>query len=286
MEGWLALAQVVRYHQPPSRRFRGLDLRCSKDPAHEAEENVSVLRAVLPILTSPGAYQNICALCCNDSSTSNSVLALVEQSQLLQLFLMPVYGNSSFVDTLIDLLGSGHLRSLCVCDEYADWSAEQHTRVMEAISMAPPDRSLTRLSIHVSRRAHAEALLPLVAHTATHTLHAVFIELPIGSLEERADAVVQALQLLTIPTLRIFSRNPNHAAFTFAHVDALRFAVHARARIGAAPLRMLVIGEGPMHQEMRSVMERESPSTSVVTSGSDAHGDMVRCEWVRFDRYT
>ena len=62
-EGWPALAQVIRYHQPPSSRFRRFT-SMSRFPLcptrrFELADNMAVLRTVFLTLTSYGAYRNI-----------------------------------------------------------------------------------------------------------------------------------------------------------------------------------------------------------------------------------
>ena len=85
VEGWLALAQVVRYHQPPGRRPHAIRLEYWPDvgnvPAAETQAHVSVLREVFPTLTAlAGPYRNMYWFTCQPTQPPSPILEMLESS--------------------------------------------------------------------------------------------------------------------------------------------------------------------------------------------------------------
>ena len=91
VEGWLALAQVILYHQPRRSRIYTIDLGDCRwlSPAQvaEATDNLAVLRAVFGTLTSRGAYRNVHKLALGGfyGSIQTLSLGLLEGSHITHL---------------------------------------------------------------------------------------------------------------------------------------------------------------------------------------------------------
>ena len=120
MEGWLALAQVVRYHQPPGRRIRAITVYQAEELSSEEEaelaDNLAVLRAVFPTLTSRGAYRNIHVLVYYGvENTGIHLLGALEHSHITHLCLnMETGWHARFVAAFSRLVHTGRLKYLCL----------------------------------------------------------------------------------------------------------------------------------------------------------------------------
>ena len=179
-EGWLALARVVRYHQPPGSRFYGLFVNYWEvaDPAQVLEE-MPILRSVFPTLTARGAYGNIYSLHVEAKDGATPLLGCLEQSHISHLWLFVVLEEiAPFADALIRLLNRGQLRKLELhADEYSfNCESDQFARVVEAICMIQPERSLTSLLVSVTEAFEVEALMALAANNATHKLQNILVD--------------------------------------------------------------------------------------------------------------
>ena len=269
MEGWLALAQVVRYHQPRSRRVYEIQFHWGSFYPDEVEEAITVLREVIPTLTSPGAYRNIYLVQCYSGEREMiTLMELLVRSHITHLDLHPQHSPAGdpYVDALTRLFATGRVRtlyfSLGPCQR-----VEQLDRVVEAINTLPAARSLTAVQATVSTLPTARALLGLAT---SHALERILFDAwdIFGSNYPGVDA--SPYRLIAIPTLRVLGIGRVSKQLTQpVHVSVLRDCVRARAESGAAPLHTLAFRresyktEKHVPEEVVPLMQIESPSTLV-----------------------
>ena len=267
-EGWLAPAQVVRYHQPPESRIHQITLESHGQllPSDSAEldRNLAVLRVVFPTLTLPGAYPNIYrAEYRMEGDLGVPFLSLFKQSHITRLVVDNSQNEPALVATLVDLLRTGRLRSLCI-DVLC---AEQLVPVIEAIRDLPPEFSLSSLSVSVESPTDARAVLSLADSTAMHTLRNIRIACyQCGFVDSEAGTDVSMFRLLTIPAIRTFALSCQYRPFlTPSHVNILRDCVRARALSGTPTLRTLFFDiplEETWGKRLRRVLWRVSSRAS------------------------
>ena len=232
VEGWLALAQVVRYHQPPSRRVSAItfDWRDEIWPG-ETEEAKALLREVLPTLTSRGSFRNIYQV--SDACTESAVvstLSLLKRSHITHATLVGHDAGAVFADALIPVLQTGRLRALTLPFAFCSGSA-QPERVVETVNTVPGARSLVAVEFMVSNLAGARALLALTDRTASHALERVYVQF-FDHFEPDTD--LSPFRLVTIPSLRILVIGEDYMPFlTPAHFSILVECLRARAQSGS-----------------------------------------------------
>ena len=269
--GWLALAQVVRYHQPRSRRVYEIEFHWEGYYPVEVEEAMTVVREVIPMLTSRGGYRNVYQVRCFCGQTEMiTLMKLLVRSHITHLDLHPQHAPAGepYVDALTRLFETGRVRTLYL-SLGPHQRVEQLERVVEAINTLPAARSLTAVVATVSTLPTARALLGLAASTASHALERIFIDAwdIFGPSDPGVDA--SPYRLLAIPTLRVLGigRGSRHLTQP-VHVSVLRDCVRARAESGAAPLHTLAFRRGSVEAEKRvaeeiePLMQVESPATS------------------------
>ena len=281
VEGWLALAQVVRYHQPPGCRMREIYLRryspLDTTQVIDFTDNMAVLRAVFPTLTAPGAYRNIYKAAYEGYGDSViQCLGLLKRSHITHLWVNKSADHESFLAALIDQVKNGPVLQYLSLPVL---SSEELIPMIEAISTLPPERPLTGLAVIVSSPADVRAVLSLAASTATHTLQSIRVMcFDDGFGEGGATTDFSIFLLLTIPTLRYFALVHNYWPFLDPAYDVvIADCVRARASGGAPPLGTLAFEDSGAEDEKEIIdmMKRESPSTSGVIADYDTIDRML-----------